>query len=351
MEPPLNHPGAFNPGLADPEVHDGCSFSVGHSSIGPEASVPIPPYADRTAAYYAACDPLTALRDAACEAMVRQALEHEREIWPEPAAHPYDPHTHDARTLEVYGPTNLACVGRFHRLALQSRADPHRPLFAFERPTVGFNIFRGDSDSRLVAECQALLAGRFDPPGAELFHPEAPWEHDWYEDLAGFVAGHSATHCWLNCCDDCYVVFTPDDPAESGCAVVLVPAGPDMFAHPVFESANVPPPTTIGVVRDLDAAAAFVLESERYALASDLLDIAVHCPSPSAELADMLEPPRDAIVRSALLKNRNHRPLDYHGTPADWGACGISAVNSTSAFVAREPLAADLDLEEPSLSL
>ena len=350
MEPPRNHPDAFNPGLADPDRHDGLSFSVGHSRLEPDATVPIPPYANRTAAYYAACDPLTALRDAATEAMVRHALAHERVVWPKaPVA---DPTARDDRTAAHYGSENLAKLDRIHSLAGRVRAGPHRPVLVHHRPVVGFNTFRGDSDQRLVAECQALIAGRFDNPGQYLFdEPEPPWDDDSYQQCRNLIAGHSPTHCWVNDCDDSYIIYTSDSQqAPLPLTVGVILNGPGPFSHPIFDATS-PIFKTLGSTSDLDAAAELIAHTERQALARDLIHLALHCTPAGPEITDMFRPPRDTIVSSALLDHHDHRPLDYHGTPAEWASWAISPVNSTNDFVAFEPLDPGLELDEATIEL
>ena len=79
--PPRYHPGAYNPGLSNPDS-DGKSFAVGHRDHS--TTIAIRPFKSRTAAYYAACDPLTTLRDTAVDALTRNALSHIRKVWPGP---------------------------------------------------------------------------------------------------------------------------------------------------------------------------------------------------------------------------------------------------------------------------
>ena len=346
MEPPLNHLDAFNPGLAGPDF-TGRSFSVGHETLRPAGAVPIPPYASPGDAYYAACDPLTALRDAAVEAMVRHAVKEADSAWPEQPVENAD--RHDANIAAHYSLEDLQALRRIRDLASQSRMFPLAPLFTNARPVVGINTFRDDPDRRLITECQSLAAGRYDPPTEAMLDREPPWSENWYDRCKDLFEDYEPTRCWYNDVGDCYIVYELQCEPSVDCPVVV--ARPGVGVNDVPSEDPMPTIEQLGTAASLAHVGSIIAATERVALAKDLLHVAVHRQPVPQTLTDMMQPPRDRLVRSALLDHLDHRPLDYHGTPPEWGGWGISPANAIGPFVAREPLQPSLEHEGPSLGL
>lgn len=374
MEPPINHPDAFNPGLAGPDF-DGLSFSVGHVDH-PGVVVPIEPYTDRHAAYYGACDPLTALRDSAVEALVRNALVHVRRAFPEYFPDAGDPAA-EAPAEGVphgYDPDALLRLDRLRKLVTDAAAYPLRPLFVHLNRTVPLSAYRGDPDNRLVTECQMFCAGRFEHPGAKMLYPEPPWEEDWYEHCRSLFPGHDATHCWTSDGGDCYLVYQVHQHQQQNPSPATEPVAP-LGELPSYGSSAAQAPCQVAVVRhqpsrhtrksfasvplviekiagvgSLDEAAGAIVASARLALVADLLDVAHQCGAATEQLQPLMEHPRSILVQKALTEHLDHRALDYHGPPQRWGSFGISAVNAEGPFVACEPVVG-LDPAGPELGL
>ena len=373
MEPPINHPDAYNPGLSDPAIHDGLSFSVGHVDH-PGVSIPIEPYTDSNAAYYGSCDPLTALRDNAVGVLIRHAITHVERAWPHyfrAIDEARDTPTEDLS--ENYDTETLSRLDRLRKLITDSAAYPLQPLFVHSNRNVPLSAHGGDPAERLVTECQMFCAGRFEQPRAEMFYPEPPWQEDWYEHCRDVFTHHAPTRCYTSDLGDCYIVYEPSgadlqdssqrlspppasriasrkaDATHMPYEVAVVRHHPSEHEHPRFAGS----PLIIeklGAAGSLDHTARIVVTASRRAIANDLLELADRCEPASDALQALMEHPRSQLVREALLDHFDHRALDYHGTPQEWGSFGISARNAVGPFVACAPVV-DLDHQDPGLEL